>query len=60
MDLFHFAIVTSFALLLTGVGFALDKDVLNKRILSFPRSQKLSLLFLGLGLLWFLVGHVSH
>ncbi len=60
MDIFHFAIVTSFALLLTGVGFALDKDALNKRILSFPRSQKLSLLFLGLGLVWFLVGHVSH
>ena len=60
MDLFTYTIVTSLGLLLAGFTFALNKDAWNKYILSFPRSTKLSLLFMGLSLLWFLVGHVSN
>ena len=60
MDLFTYTIVTSLGLLLAGFTFTLNKDAWNKYILSFPRSTKLSLLFMGLSLLWFLVGHVSN
>ena len=60
MNLFTYTIVTSLGLLLAGFTFALNKDVWNKYICSFPRSTKLSLLFMGLSLLWFLVGHVSN
>ena len=60
MDLFIYTILTSLGLLLAGFTFVLNNDVWNRYIRSFPRSTKLSLLFMGLSLVWFLVRHVSN
>jgi len=60
MDLFQFSILTSFFLFVIGLLFALDRSSINTFIRGFPRSLKLSVFFLALGLSWFISRHVMN
>jgi hypothetical protein len=58
MELFQLSILTSFLLFAAGILFVSSRDSLHSLILGFPRSLKLSVLLLALGLSWFIARHV--
>ena len=60
MNLFEYSVLTALLLVATGAILALDRPSLNSLIRKFPRSQKLSVAFLAIGLAWFLYRHVQN
>ena len=60
MNLFESTILTAVFLLVAGTALALDRSSLNSLIRKFPRSQKLSILFLSIGMAWFAFRHVKN
>ncbi len=60
MNLFEYSVLTAFFLLAMGAVLVLDRSSLNSLIRGFPRSQKLSILFLCAGLAWFTYRHVRN
>tara|TARA_B100000945_G_scaffold305619_1_gene292271 strand:- start:78 stop:617 length:540 start_codon:yes stop_codon:yes gene_type:complete len=60
MNLFEYSLLSSALLLSLGTVFLLRQPVLNEMVQKFPRSQKLSILLLALGLGWFLHRHVQN
>jgi len=60
MTLFTSSFSTSLVLLALGLLFLVRRNELNTLILNFPRSSKLSYIFITIALLWFLYRHVSN
>ena len=60
MNLFEYSILTAIFLLVAGTAFAVDRSTLNSLIRKFPRSQKLAILFLSIGMAWFAFRHVKN
>ena len=60
MNLFEATILTAVFLLVAGTALAVDRSSLNSLIRKFPRSQKLSILFLSIGMAWFVFRHVKN
>lgn len=59
MNLFEYSILTAVLLVSIGTVFAVNRSTTNSQIKKFPRSQKLSVLFLSAGLAWFVLGHIK-
>ncbi len=60
MNLFEYSLLTAAFLLAVGTVLAIDRSSLNSLLRKFPRSQKLSILFLSVGLAWFAFRHVKN
>ena len=60
MELFGFSILTSLLLFAVGSLFASGRSSIYSLIRGFPRSSKLSVFLLALGLSWFIARHVMH
>ena len=60
MNLFETTIVTAVFLLIAGTALAVDRSAINSLIRRFPRSQKLSVAFLSIGMAWFVFRHVNN
>ena len=60
MTLFTSSFSTSIVLLALGLLFLVRRNDLNAFVINFPRSSKLSYIFITIGLLWFLYRHVSN
>jgi hypothetical protein len=58
MELFELSILTSFLLFAVGFLFASGRGSIHSLIRGFPRSPKLSVFLLALGLSWFIARHV--
>jgi hypothetical protein len=59
MNLFVYSILTAVLLVAIGTAFAVNRSTINSWIQKFPRSQKLSVLFLSAGFAWFVLGHIK-
>ncbi len=60
MELFGLSILTSLLLFAIGSLFASGRPSIHSLIRGFPRSSKLSVFLLALGLSWFIARHVMH
>ena len=60
MNLFEYSLLTAVFLLAVGTVLAIDRSSLNSLLRKFPRSQKLSILFLSIGMAWFVFRHVKN
>ena len=58
MELFGYSILTSLILFVVGFLFASGRTSIYALIRGFPRSSKLSVILLALGLSWFIARHV--
>tara|TARA_S200000501_G_scaffold364321_1_gene396312 strand:+ start:427 stop:963 length:537 start_codon:yes stop_codon:yes gene_type:complete len=55
-----FTMITAIAFLVLGVFLLVKNEKLNGLIKDFPRSKKLSILFMSCGCVWFLYRHVLN
>ena len=59
LSLLNCSVITGLILLMLGVALKSSNPKIRNRILSFPRSVKCSVWFVGLSTLWFLWRHVA-
>lgn len=60
MELFQLSIITSVLLFATGILFVSGRNSVQSLVLGFPRSLKMSVFLLALGLFWFIARHVMN